>query len=83
MIQDPLLLLAFMLMVVAFTRWLEERSELVKKISCAVVCTLLGIALANMGVIGHTGPMHDAVFTFAIPYAIVLVIMGTDNAPPA
>ena len=78
MIQDPLLLLAFMLMVVTFTRWLEERSELVKKISSAVVCTLLGIALANMGVIGHTGPMHDAVFTFAIPYAIVLVIMGTD-----
>ena len=78
MIQDPLLVLAFMLGVVAFTRWLEERYEWVKKISSAVVCTLLGIALANLGVIGHTGPMHDAVFTFAIPYAIVLVIMGTD-----
>ena len=78
MIQDPLLLLAFMFTVVAFTRWLEERFEFVKKISSAVVCTLLGIALANLGVIQHTGPMHDAVFTFAIPYAIVLVIMGTD-----
>ena len=78
MIEDPVLLLAFMLTVVAFTRWLEERSEFVKKISSAVVCTLLGIALANLGVIQHTGPMHDAVFTFAIPYAIVLVIMGTD-----
>ena len=78
MIADPLLVLAFMLTVVAFTRWLEERYEWVKKISSAVVCTLLGIALANLGVIAHTGPMHDAVFTFAIPYAIVLVIMGTD-----
>lgn len=78
MIQDPLLLLAFMLTVVAFARWLEERYEWVKKISSAVVCTLLGIVLANLGVIGHTGPLHDAVFTFAIPYAIVLVIMGTD-----
>lgn len=78
MIQDPLLVLAFMLGVVAFTRWLEERFDWVKKISSAVVCTLLGIALANMGVIAHTGPMHDAVFTFAIPYAIVLVIIGTD-----
>ena len=78
MIQDPLLVLAFMLGVVAFTRWLEERFDWVKKISSAVVCTLLGIALANMGVISHTGPMHDAVFTFAIPYAIVLVIIGTD-----
>ena len=78
MIQEPILVLAFMLGVVAFARWLEERYEWVKKISSAVVCTLLGIALANLGVIGHTGPMHDAVFTFAIPYAIVLVIMGTD-----
>ena len=78
MIRDPILVLAFMLGVVAFTRWMEERFEWVKKISSAVVCTLLGIALANLGVIGHTGPMHDAVFTFAIPYAIVLVIMGTD-----
>jgi uncharacterized membrane protein len=67
-----------MLGVVAFTRWLEERFDWVKKISSAVVCTLLGIALANAGVIAHTGPMHDAVFTFAIPYAVVLVIMGTD-----
>jgi uncharacterized membrane protein len=78
MIRDPVLALAFMLLVVAFTRWLEERFEWVKKISSAVVCTLLGIALANLGVIEHTGPAHQAVFTYAIPYAIVLVIMGTD-----
>ncbi len=78
MIQEPILVLAFMLAVVAFTRWLEERYEPVKKISSAVVCTLLGITLANVGVIEHTGPVHQSVFTFAIPYAIVLVIMGTD-----
>ncbi len=78
MIQDPLLLVAFMLAVVAFTRWIEERYEWVKQISSAVICTLLGIALANLGVITHTGPTHEAVFTFAIPYAIVLIIMGTD-----
>jgi uncharacterized membrane protein len=78
MIRDPVLVLAFMLCVVAFTRWLEERYSWVKKISSAVVCTLMGITLANLGVIEHTGPTHDAVFTFAIPYAIVLVIMGTD-----
>ena len=78
MIQEPILVLAFMLAVVAFTRWLEERFEPVKKISSAVVCTLLGITLANVGVIEHTGPVHQSVFTFAIPYAIVLVIMGTD-----
>ena len=77
MIREPVLVLAFMLAVVAFARWLEERYEPIKKISSAVVCTLLGITLANVGVIEHAGPVHEGVFTFAIPYAIVLVIMGT------
>ncbi len=77
MIREPVLVLAFMLAVVAFARWLEERYEPIRKISSAVVCTLLGITLANIGVIEHTGPAHEGVFTFAIPYAIVLVIMGT------
>ncbi len=77
MIREPVLVLAFMLAVVAFARWMEERYDAIKKISSAVVCTLLGITLANVGVIEHTGPVHEGVFTYAIPYAIVLVIMGT------
>ncbi len=77
MLRDPLLVVALMLAVVAFARWLEERYEVVRKISSAVVCTMLGIVLANVGVIEHDGPAHGAVYTFAIPYAIVLVIMGT------
>ena len=67
-----------MFAVVAFTRQLEERVKFIQKISSAVVCTLLGITLANVGVIPHTSTTHDAVFTFAIPYAIILVIIGTD-----
>ena len=78
MIQDPLLVLSFMLAIIAFARILEERVAFVKKITSAVVCTLLGIIFANIGVIGHTGPVHEAVGTYAIPYAIVLIIMGTD-----
>jgi len=77
MIREPVLVLAFMLAVVAFARWLEERYEPIRKISSAVVCTLLGIALANVGVIEHTGPAHEGVFTFAIPYAIVLFVLST------
>ena len=38
MIREPILVLAFMLGVVAFTRWLEESYDWVKKISSAVVC---------------------------------------------
>ncbi len=78
MISDPLLLLAFMLAVVALTRWLEGRYRAVEKISSAVVCTLLGLALANLGIIPFTSPAQEAVFDFAVPYAIVLVILGSD-----
>ncbi|MEO2159404.1 MAG: DUF819 family protein [bacterium] len=78
MIRDPLLVLTFMLAIIAFARILEERVEFVKKITSAVVCTLLGIFFANVGMIEHTGPVHEAVNTYAIPYAIVLIIMGTD-----
>ena len=78
MISDPVLLLAFMFLVVAFTRELEERVKPIQKISSAVVCTLLGITFANLGVIPHTSATHEAIFTFAVPYAIVLVIIGTD-----
>ena len=78
MISDPLLLFAFLFGVVAFTRWLEQRYEWVEKISSAVVCTLLGILLANVGLIPHNSPAFDGVFTYAIPYAIVLVVMSSD-----
>jgi len=80
MIRDPLLLLAFMFAVVAFTRFLESRFTFVERISSAVVCTLLGITLANIGVIPTTAESatNATVFEFAIPYTIVLVIIGTN-----
>jgi uncharacterized membrane protein len=80
MISDPLLLLAFMFAVVAFTRFLEKRFKFVERISSAVVCTLMGIALANIGVIPTTvdSATNATVFEYAIPYAIVLVIIGTN-----
>ena len=50
MIDHSIALLAFMFLVVAFARYLESRLVFVQKISSAVVCTLLGIFLANVGV---------------------------------
>ena len=80
MISDPLLLLAFMFGVVAFTRFLENRFKFIERISSAVVCTLLGITLANIGVIPTTAESatNATVFEFAVPYTIVLVIIGTN-----
>ena len=77
MIQDPVALLAFMFLVVAFARFLENRFAFIQRISSAVVCTLLGIFLANIGVIPHTSAVHAGVSTYAVPYAIVLVILSS------
>ncbi|MFN8059206.1 MAG: DUF819 family protein [Vicinamibacterales bacterium] len=78
MIAHPVALLAFMFGLIAFTRWLEGRLALVKRTSSAVVCTLLGIALSNLGVIPHASPIYEGVNVYAIPYAIVLVILASD-----
>lgn len=77
MIQDPLALLAFMFLTIAFARFLEQRFVIVQKISSAVVCTLLGILLANIGILPHGSEVHDGVYRFAVPYAIVLVIVSS------
>jgi uncharacterized membrane protein len=78
MIHEPVPLLAFMFLVVAFARWLESRVSIIKKISSAVVCTLLGIALGNLGIIAQDGPIHAAINNFAVPYSIVLVILASN-----
>ena len=72
MISDPLLLLAFFFAVVAFTRALEKRFKFVERISSAVLCTLLGITFANIGLIPTTAASatNATVFEFAIPYTI-------------
>jgi uncharacterized membrane protein len=78
MIADPVALMAFMFGVIAFSRWLERTVPAVQKISSAVVCTLLGITLSNLGVMPHASPAYEGVNTYAVPYAIVLVILGSD-----
>jgi uncharacterized membrane protein len=78
MIADPVALMAFMFALIAFSRWLERTVTAVQKISSAVVCTLLGILLSNLGVMPHASPAYEGVNTYAIPYAIVLVILASD-----
>jgi uncharacterized membrane protein len=77
MITEPTALLAFMFLVVAFARFLEGRFPIVQKVSSAVICTLLGILLANIGVIPHESAVLAAVGEYAVPYAIVLVILSS------
>ncbi len=77
MITEPTALLAFMFLAVAFARFLEGRFPIVQKVSSAVICTLLGILLANIGVIPHESAVLAAVGEYAVPYAIVLVILSS------
>ena len=77
MIKQPLALLSFMFLVIAFARLLENKFEWIKKISSLVVCTLLGIALANIGIIPKTSVIHEGIYEIAVPYTIVLVILAS------
>lgn len=78
MITHPVALLAFILTVIAWSRWLERTVPAVQRVSSAVVCTLAGILLSNVGVMPHASPVYDAVNTYAVPYAIVLVILASN-----
>jgi uncharacterized membrane protein len=71
-------MLAFMLLVVAFARFLEAHVGIIKKASSAVVCTLLGILLGNVGVIPSESPIYTAVYDFGVPYSIVLIILASN-----
>lgn len=77
MIAQPLLLLAFLLLLVWGAREAEERYPLLRKVSSAVICTLLGILLANVGVIPRGSEFMDSLSRYAIPYAIVLFVLST------
>lgn len=76
-IETPVALLGFMFVIVALSRLLEKRFVLIQKISSAVVCTLLGILLANVGVIPHDSVIHEGVNNYAVPYAVVLAILSS------
>jgi uncharacterized membrane protein len=76
-IAQPLLLLAFLLLIIAAARQAEERFPVIQKISSAVVCTLLGILLANIGLIPRGGEFMGSLSRYAIPYAIVLFVLST------
>ncbi len=49
MIRQPLALLSFMFLVIAFARLLENKFDWIKKIGSLVIMTLLGMPLAAEG----------------------------------
>ena len=74
-IVHPAALLSALFLLIVLTRWLESRFTPVQKITSAGLCTLLGIALANLGVLPHASPVYDGVFDYGVTYAVVLMIL--------
>ena len=75
MIEHPALLFAVLFLLIALTRFLEDRFTAVQKITSAGLCTLIGIALANAGLLPHESPVYDGIFDYGVAYAIVLMIL--------
>jgi uncharacterized membrane protein len=78
MLTDPVALFAVLFALVALARRLESRLIVVQKIGSAVLCTLVGMALANVGLLPHASPVYEAVYEYAVPYAIVLVVLASN-----
>jgi uncharacterized membrane protein len=77
MIEHPLAILTFMFLLVVCSRLLENQFEFVKKITSAGLCTILGIAVANLGILPHTSNVHEGVYDYGVPFAVVLVILSS------
>ena len=48
---------------------------MVKKITSAGLCTVIGITFANVGVIPHQSIVYDGIFEYGVTYAIVLMVL--------
>jgi len=55
-----------------------ERSRLGRHVSGAALLLLGGIALSNLGVLPHSAPAYDAVWSYLVPLAIPLLLLKAD-----
>ncbi|MEW5307689.1 MAG: hypothetical protein WDW36_010067 [Sanguina aurantia] len=62
----------------AFGTWAERNSKLGKQLSGALVATLMGMLLANLGVISHDTCEAKVVYKVLLPLAIPLLLLTAD-----
>ena len=75
MIITPIALIAFLFLLIAVARFCEHHFSVVKKITSAGLCTVIGIAFANVGVIPHQSVVYEGIFEYGVTYAIVLMVL--------
>lgn len=62
----------------AFGRWAEHRTSWGKELSGALVATLAGMLLSNVGVVPHASPELGQTFKMLVPVAVPLLLLAAD-----
>jgi uncharacterized membrane protein len=62
----------------AFGRWAEHRTQWGRELSGALVATLAGMLLSNVGVVPHGCPELAATFRMLVPIAVPLLLLAAD-----
>ncbi|MDG0992565.1 MAG: DUF819 family protein [Luminiphilus sp.] len=66
------------IMVLAGASFLLERTRLGRQLTGTVMVILAAILAANLGVIPHSAPVYDFIFTFLVPMLIPLFLFQAD-----
>lgn len=66
------------LFVIAGAAFLAERTRIGSQLTGAVIAILSAIAVANLGLVPHTAPAYDFVFSYFVPVLIPLFLFKAD-----
>ena len=66
------------IMVLAGASFLLERTRLGRQLTGTVMVILAAIVAANLGIIPHSAPTYDFIFTFLVPMLIPLFLFQAD-----
>jgi len=66
------------LFVIAGSAFLAEKTRIGAHLTGAVIAILTAIAVANVGIIPHSAPAYDFVFSFFVPVLIPLFLFKAD-----
>lgn len=75
---DNNLALLAVLFIIAGASFLAEKTRIGSHLTGAVVAILAAIAAANLGIIPHSAPAFDFVFTYFVPILIPLFLFKAD-----
>lgn len=75
---DNNMALMAVLFIIAGAAFLAEKTRIGSHLTGAVIAILAAIAVANLGVIPHSAPAFDFVFTYFVPILIPLFLFKAD-----